>query len=167
MSRTMKTFRDIAASLMIFCILGIVAYYMGGAMIKSSITGKSGITYNLWLAHFVPMMIKVTAGTATVWLVWYLLARFSMQIDTPPTVGKRPVWIGIFALEVAVALGLPYALVTMDSVLDRAFSFSLPIMFTILFGLVGFWGSSLYFTPAPYKYTPFLSKKIRAPKGGN
>lgn len=159
MDRKMKTVISIVGAAAVFVLLSVAAYYLGGTIIQGTFSAKSGITYAQWEEHYLWLVAKMGGVGFLMFMVWYLLARFGLKISTPPKMGKRLLWIIIGGIDAGLCLMLPYLFRMFDSVLSRIFSPLLPVIYLVLYVVIGYWVLSIFFTPAPYKYVPFLAVK--------
>lgn len=164
MNRTTRTLIQLTGLVIVIVILSAIAYYAGSMLGKSFISVQDGITFTEWQAHYQKLIFAMGIAAGVLLLAWYLLARFVLTVSDAYGGGKRMVWIVLWFVTAIACFAVPYAYAAIDHKLKLGSS--IPLMFLVLYGILGYWGGSIALTPAPYKYTPFLADKLRAPKNG-
>ena len=164
MNRMSRTGVEIFGMVVLIAVLGVIAYYAGSALGKSFISVQDGITFVAWQACYRKLVIAMCVTAGFLLFAWYLLARFVLAVQDAWDGGKRPIWLILAFLSVVACFVVPYGYAAIEHKLKLGIS--IPALFVVLFGLFGYWGGSIFATPAPYKYTPIFSEKIRAPKNG-
>lgn len=161
-TRSTRTIAQIFGLIILTVVLSIIAYYVGSSLGKSLIVGTQ-ITHSEWQAYYMKLVAIVGATGGVLSLVWYMLARFGMKIDSPFGVGKRGLWVILGLLTLVECVAIPYVYSTMNSTLKMGIS--IPAVFVILYVVIGYWGGSVFATPDVYKYTPLGAEMIRASNG--
>lgn len=164
MNRSGRTGVEILGIVAVTAVLCLISYYAGGALGKSFVSVQDGITFTVWQAHYQKLVMAMGVVAGFLLLAWYLLARFVLTVNDAFDGGKRMIWLIFGFLTLVACFVVPYAYAAIDHRLK--IGMSIPVLFLALFGLLGYWGGSILTTPAPYKYTPLLAEKIRAPKNG-
>lgn len=161
MTRTGLTAVQIAGTIVFMLVLSLIAYEVGAMLGKSFLSADSGITHAQWKAHFLKLVCTTGGLTTFFSLLWYFMARFGLKIAYAFDAGKRTVWAVLGALSLVSSFALPYVYSSTDHVLKMGMS--VPLLFVVLFSVIGYWGGSIVSTPAAYKYTPigayFLRKR--------
>ena len=181
MNRNSRTAIDILIIFVITAVLSLIAYYGGSAIVRSSRDVSFDMSFTKWEAYYLGIVYIMGIAAGLLLLAWYLAARFFLKVNMPGDGDKRVVWMVVGALTAATSILFPFIFgkVTLISWITKAaggdawgtptghvsmFSIWIPVLFFVLYTLVGYWGGSLLVTPAPYKYVPFGAKMVRAPK---
>ena len=158
----MKTVISLAGIIVGALLLSILAYYIGSAIAKSFLSA-GGVKYSTWQHHYFSLVVYMGSISGIMALVWYLMARFVIKIEGAFNIGRRTLWSLIGVAEVVLCFAVPYIVAVTDTILKM--SISIPVLFILLYALLGYWVGSIFFTPEPFKYTPVGAMMIRAPKG--
>ena len=164
MSRNALTAVQILGIIILTVALSLAAYFLGSVLAKSFLSIGSGVTHGQWLEHYRKLVMTVGGLCGALSLAWFVAARFFLKIDSPLGVGKRTVWAIVGGVTAAVCIILPYVYAGVDHVLKM--SPGIPVVFLLLYGIIGYWGGSIFATPAAYKYTPLGASLVRSPRKG-
>ena len=159
MNRTTKTIMQIAVAIVLMAVLSVIAYYGGSSMAKSFLSRYPDTKFPAWQALYFYLVVIVGVVSTVLLVAWHIMAHFVFSVSSPLGVSKRPTWIVLLVLTIIIALASPYAFAVFKTGLKL--SIVIPLMFVALYGLVGFWGGSIFVTPDNYKYTPIGAIKIR------
>ena len=162
MSRTAKTLISIIGIIAGTVILSVLAYYIGSVLGQSILTA-GGMNHKDWENKYFELVIGMGGFSAIIMLAWYFLARFKLKVQQAHNIGQRTLWGIVGLIHLAVCFVYPYAVAGMDARFN--INISIPLLFVLLYGIIGYWGGSIISTPAPFKYTPIGAMRIRAFKG--
>jgi len=162
MDRRTRTVAQIFGIIFLTVLLSILAYFIGSMLAKSFVAAGTGIPLAQWQTHYKKLIYTLGFTAGALSLGWYLLARFGMKVSDPYGVGKRGIWAIFGILTLLACIALPYIYSSMDATLK--IGVSIPMVFVVLYAIIGYWGGSIATAPAAYKYTPLGADKIRAPK---
>ncbi len=161
MDRNKRTILEIIVILAMFLILSMIAYFAGTGLAKTFLKA-GGVTLGQWKDHYIALVRTMGLVSCCITFVWYFSARFFLKITYPVFVGKRTIWVVIGLLNLVSCMVVPFFYVRSDSILK--IDVTIYILFLVLFGILGYYASSIIATPACYKYTPIGAKSIRAAK---
>lgn len=181
MNRNSRTAIDILIIFVITAVLSLIAYKGGSEIVKATRDIPFEVEFSKWEAYYLSIVYIMGIVAGLLLLAWYLAARFFLKVNAPGDGNRRVVWMVVGTLTAAVSILLPFIFgkVILITWITKAaggdawgaptvhvsmFSIWIPIIFFVLYTLVGYWGGSLLVTPAPYKYVPFGAKMVRAPK---
>ncbi|MDD3114211.1 MAG: hypothetical protein PHQ44_00560 [Anaerovibrio sp.] len=161
MNRSVKTAIQIGGIIGVIFVCAAIMYFgLADSLGKTYITGTKTKIID-WTSHYKNMLIIVMLISMFTSLLWYVLSRFVFKITSCFGVGKRAIWLVICVVNVIGVL-LATALCSNDTTLKVGFS--LYIIHVILFSVVGYYLTSVLFTPAAYKYTPVGANLIKLKK---
>ena len=163
MNRRGRTVAQIMGIVVLMLVLSVVAYFAGSELAKSFLPVGVGITHAQWQEHYRKLICLVGLTVCTFSLAWYLMARFELKIVGPKSVGKRSLWAILGILAAVTCIATPYIYASVDRALKM--DISIPLVFVVLYALIGYWGGSIVTTPATYKYTPLGAGRLRAARG--
>ena len=148
MNRGMKTGVQIAGIVFIVLICAAIMHFALAPMLgKGYITGTQS-NIKEWLVGYKSILYGVAGFALLSSILWYVLARFVFKITAARGVGKRTVWAMLFVLNIVGVV-----LITMFiGKIPRGIG--LYLAHIVLFSVIGYYVSTLFLTPAPYKYTP-------------
>lgn len=162
MNRNTSTIIAFVATIAIFIALGVIAYVVGPSLAKGFIM-KGNTDLQTWTKHYSSVAILLSSLSCLLTLLWIVLSRFMFKISSPQSVGRRAIWSIIGIINIVVCLIGPFIFIGKN----MPMGFSISLLFFILFGIIGYYVCTLFFTPANYKYTPIGAMKIRGIKGGS
>ncbi len=149
MNRGMKTGVQIAGIVFIILICAAIMHFGLAPMLGKGYIAGQKATISEWMAGYKSILYGVAGFALLTGILWYVLARFVFKITAARGVGKRAVWAILFVLNIVGVV-----LISMF-VGKIARGIGLYISHVVLFSVIGYYVSSLFLTPAPYKYTPF------------
>lgn len=163
MDRKKKTILEIAGIAAGFLLLSVLAYFAGSGIAKTFL--KAGeLSHTAWDKHYMGLVRMMGILSCLLTFGWYLSARFFMKISGPYLVGKRTIWCIIGIVNLLACIAVPLVYTHTDSSLKLGTL--IYVLFVLLFGVIGYYVSSLLATPACYKYTPLGARNFRARKAG-
>jgi len=121
------------------------------------IVGKN-ISIKQWINGYHAILYAVTGVALLLPLLWYIMARFIFKITSSKDVGKRTVWSVLWIIDIVAIILFTWGIGHIEK------GISLYIVHVILFSFIGYYLTTLLFTPAPYKYTPLGADKLRRKK---
>lgn len=158
MNRSMKTAVQVFGIIVIILLCtAIMNFGLAKVLGQGYIVGKN-ISIKQWLDGYHSILYAVTGAALLLPLLWYIMTRFIFKITGSKDVGKRTIWSVLWIIDIVAIILLTWGIGHIEK------GISLYIVHVVLFSFIGYYLTTLLFTPAPYKYTPLGADKLRRKK---
>lgn len=163
MSRTAKTVLSIIGIIVAAAVVSVIVYYIGTVIGKSIVAGAGAKDFSLWKKEYLALMKLMGAASGAALLLWYVCSRFLFRITMAFGEGKRAVWGIIMGVLVALCFAIPYVYAAASHG-KFIMHIVLSLLFVVFYGVIYYWGGSIFVTADAFKYTPVGAMMVRKPK---
>ena len=152
MNRTTRTIVKIflIAAVTVGCTAA--AYYLGSNVAGHALaTASDNMNYSRWLEKYFVLTRAAGLSNGLCALIWFLSARFFLEVDEAEGVGKRIFWAALLIASLAISLGVAHFYAPILGIKLNGIIFGL---FAAIFTGAGYWLLTIFTTPLAFKYTP-------------
>ena len=167
MNQQTKALIRLVIAAMIMFLISIAVYFIGGELAKMFIltnAAEAGIenipTLFDWKNDYYYLVQDMGAVAGVILLLWTALTHWALRTSSSTGVGKRWLWALLGIILAVLCLVIP-------NIFEKYFhlliiDMSIPLLFLTCYGIVGYWGGSIFVTSDRYKYTPIFSRFFRS-----
>lgn len=142
-------------------LCGVVAYFLATELTGSALSkATDGMAFSRWKEKFLTLVILTGGFTGICSLAWFVSCLF-FKISSPSGVGRRTIWAVLGAVTLLGSIAIPQIYSAVTGIKVNAV---VTAIFVVEFTLLGYWGVSLFSTPAAFKYTPLGAQLVRSRK---
>lgn len=163
MSRTAKTVLSIIGIIVAAAVVSVIVYYIGTAVGKSIVAEAGAKDFSIWKKEYLSLIkiMGVVSGAAL--LLWYACSRFFFRITMAFGEGKRATWSILMGILTVLCFVIPYAYAAASHG-KFIMHILLSLLFVVFYGVIYYWGGSIFVTADAFKYTPVGAMMVRKPK---
>ena len=155
MSRSARNVVNIVGTLALLFVVSLIVYYIGKNLAPGLLAGGSGVKLNEWQGAY-QTVVSITAGIMCgIYLIYYIVLSFFDEGFN----AKRMFWGVLLFFAIVIAFAMPWIYARINKLFITGISISL--IFATFYGLIFFWGGTIFTTPILYKYIPIGAKVIR------
>jgi hypothetical protein len=157
MAKLHRNYFSFAGYVAVGVLFFLIAEFIEKTWLYSVVSGIPGtLTLDEWLGRFKLNAIIVTASATAIGIVWHALSMFVIKVNNWRASDKRALWL---ALALVPVIAVVYVFLFRALPGDHGPGWAL--LFYVINGLLCYWLATALFSPSSYKYTPWLSRRMR------